>query len=480
MGRAARAAWLGAALAATAGVVTGRRLDAAGPLRRGPAVVPRPAPALPLFPPGFRFGAATAAHQVEGNSRDNNWTRWEDHVDADGRPAIANGDRSGRAADHWERFEDDVALMVELGLDTYRFSVEWSRIEPEPGRFDASAVERYRDWCALLRANGITPMVTLHHFTEPGWISDRGGFEDPGTPAAFERFVEHVVPALAEHVDLWVTINEPNVFSVLGWLYGEFPPGGHSLGRTARVLRNVLEAHARAYHAIHRLDTEPTDPMFAPAQVSIAQNVVLFEPRSWTNPAEVAARRVLHRNYNHAPIQACRTGTLRFGFPGAGVHERIPGLAGTLDWLGINHYFRQLVRVPGPDGPLDAGFDATTVKGDMGWDLIPGTLATAARWASGFGLPITVTEHGTCDGDVPDLRRQWFLTESLEELADAVADGIDVRGYIHWSLMDNFEWAHGFGPRFGLYRVDYDTQARTLTGGGQRFREIVAANRTRA
>jgi beta-glucosidase len=467
----------GLAAAAGAALAGGAVRDHHDPLRHGPATLPPAPSSLPRFPPGFRFGAATAAHQVEGGLTANNWARWEGATRPDGSPTIAGGDRVGRACDHWERFEDDLALLVELGLDTYRFSVEWSRLEPEPGRVDDAALARYRSWCVQLRAAGIEPMVTLHHFTEPTWFTDRGGFESPESPATFASFVERVVPALADQVDRWVTINEPNVFAVLGWLYGEFPPGVTDLRRTARVLRNVLEAHARAYEVIHRLDTTSAASEGPPASVSIAHNVVLFTPRTHRNPLEVAAARILHRNYNHAPVSACLTGRLRFGLPGMAVDEQVPGLAGTLDWLGINHYFRQQVRVPGPDLVPEAGFDTSTVKNDMGWDLLPGTLGAVARWADGFGLPITITEHGTCDGEVPDDRRRWFVPSSLQGLADAIADGVDVRGYVHWSLMDNFEWAHGFGPRFGLYRNDHATQRRTLTTTGTWYRELVAANR---
>jgi beta-glucosidase len=467
---------IGAALLAAALAAAAHR-DRHGSLRHGPSEVPDPPTTLPRFPRGFRFGVATAAHQVEGGLDANNWARWETTRRPDGRPGVLTGERVGSAVEHWDRFEDDVALLVELGVDTYRFSVEWSRVEPSPGRIDGAALERYRSWCRTLREAGIEPMVTLHHFTEPLWLTDRGGFGSAETPAAFARFVEGVVPALADHVDRWVTINEPNVFAVLGWLYGEFPPGATDLRRTATVLRHVLEAHGRAYEAIHRLDRVAADPAGQPASVGIAHNVVLFEPRSWTNPLEVAAARVLHRNYNAAPVAACRTGRVRFGLPGAGVDVRLRGLAGTLDWLGVNHYFRQIVRVPGPGGIPEAGFDRRTVTNDMGWDLLPGTLGAAVRWAASAGLPITVTEHGTCDAEVPDRRRRWFVPASLHGLASAIADGVDVRGYVHWSLLDNFEWAHGYEPRFGLYRVDRDTQARELTSGGAWYRDLTAAHR---
>lgn len=470
------AAALAAALAG-AGLAVARHRDRTSPLRAGPSEVPDAGDVLPRFPPGFRFGAATAAHQVEGGLSANNWTRWERATRPDGRPTIATGELVGRAVEHWERFEADLELMVALGLDTYRFSVEWSRIEPTPGRFDDAALERYRSWCVQLRAAGIEPMVTLHHFTEPAWLTDRGGLEDPGWPEAFARFVAFVVPALSEHVDRWITVNEPNIVTVLGWLTGDFPPGARDLARTATALQTLLQGHARAAELVRRLDRTPAATGERPGQVAIAHNVLLFEPRSRTNPAEVVAARVLHRQFNASILTACRTGTLRFGFPGAGVHARIPGLAGSLDWLGVNHYLRHQVRVPGVEGPVDHGPDGTTITNDMGWDLIPDTLAVAVRWAARSGLPITVTEHGTCDAEVPDRRRQWLLTASLAALADEVARGTDVRGYVHWSLLDNVEWAHGRMPRFGLYRVDHDTLERTLTGGGERYRDIIRANR---
>ena len=444
-----------------------------------PNVAEEPAPLE--FPPGFRFGAATSAHQVEGGTTNNNWARFERHVRPDGRPAISGDQRCGQAADHWERFPDDVELMAQLGLDGYRFSLEWSRIEPAEGRFDDAALERYRSWCVLLRAAGIAPMITLHHFTEPLWITDRGGFEDAGTVAAFARFVEHVVPALADVCDWWVTINEPAVYAVNGWLNGEFPPAKQDVALAGRVLEHLLLAHARAYHTLHEHDRVDADGDGIPCWVSLATNVVAFEPRHTWNPADVAAAKVAHANFNVRPLDACVDGRFRFGLPGlarrAATHAE---LAGTLDYVGVNHYFRALVGVnPRAPAGLEVGFDDVTEKNDMGWDLIPATLGDAVRFAARYGRPVVVTEHGTCDGEVPDRRRRAFLLDSLHALADALGEGVDVRGYYHWSLMDNFEWAHGFAPRFGLYRVDYATQERTLTGGGQLYRDIIASHRAR-
>jgi beta-glucosidase len=420
------------------------------------------------FPAGFRWGAATSAHQAEGGTTNNNWTAWEQTTRQDGRPGIFTGESCGAAADHWNRFAADVGLMADLGLDTYRFSVEWSRVEPAEGRFDGAALARYRSWCEQLRAAGIEPLVTLHHFTEPLWITERGGWEDPRTVDSFVRFAEHVADALGDVVAWWVTVNEPTVYAVMGWWFGEFPPGKTDAAAMARVLEHLLLAHARAGAAVRQRSPG--------SRVSIAKNLVLFSARRWWNPAEILAADTLDRLFNRSVLDACLDGRLRIRLPGVGSFEaHHPELAGSLDYLGVNHYFRQLVSVdPRAAGFVRLGFDDACEKNDMGWDLTPQSLYDALMLARAYPWPILVTEHGTCDEEQPDRRRQWFLLQSLYALAEAIGDGVDVRGYIHWALLDNFEWAHGFEPRFGLYRVDYPTQERTLTGGGELYRRIIA------
>ena len=363
----------------------------------------------------------------------------------------------------------------------YRFSVEWSRIEPEENQFDEAAVNRYRSWCIQLREAGIAPMVTLHHFSEPLWITDRGGFERRETVEAFGRFVRFVVPHMAGFVDHWVTINEPVVYAVMGWLLGEFPPGTRDGSTMGRVLYHLMLAHAEAYRAIHDLDTTDADGDDRPCVAGPAMNLVPFRAARRWHPLDHYLAHLLHRNYNRSCLDALVSGRLRVNMPGIlKLDERVPSLAGTFDFIGVNHYFRLLARTRLVGSPrFTAVFDDVSEKNDMGWDLTPIFLRDALRFAASYGKPIFVTENGTCDDQRPDLRRERYLLESIGAVARAMKDGVDVRGYLYWSLLDNFEWSHGFGPRFGLYRVDYQTQERTLTHGGALYREIVATHRSR-
>lgn len=431
-----------------------------------------------VFPPGFRFGATTSAHQVEGGTTNNNWARWEEHVRRDGRGGIYTGERCGRAVDHWNRFDDDLERMLALGIDTYRFSLEWSRLEPREGVFDDDALDRYRSWCARLREAGIAPLVTLHHFTEPLWLTDRGGFEADEALEAFTRFVEHAAPALVDVCHRWITVHAPAAFAFEGWLRGEFPPGKADVALTGEVLERTLLAHARAYHTLHAA----ADARAQPCEAALSTHVVPFHPRHRWSPADVAAARTLHRAYNVAPIEACVDGSFSFGLLGRGrrrtTHRE---LVGTLDFVGVEHDVRHLVTIDprAPEG-LDTGFDDRSEKNDLGWDLVPESLGEALRFVDRYNLPIVVTGHGTCDVEVPDRRRRAFLLDSLHVLAGCLADGLDVRGYLHRSLLDGFEWVHGFAPRFGLYRVDPDTLERTLTAAGDGYRGVIAEHRARS
>lgn len=451
--------------------------------RREPPPLRVPDP-LPPLPEGFLWGAATSAHQVEGGLS-NDWTAWEGAAFPDGTPHIHDRTVSGRACDSWERFEEDLGLLKALGATAYRFGIEWARVEPEPGRFDAAALDRYRSWLMALREAGITPMVTLHHFTLPRWCCEaRGegptGLELPETLDAFERYVRHVGARLGDLVDLWCTVNEPNVLAAHSYLLGVWPPGVKDQRRSTRVLAALMEAHARAAVALREVDTVDADGDGHATRIGIAHHVRVFQPAT-RSPLDAIIAGLLDDYFNEALVRMNRTGRIQLSIPGViSIDREIAGLKGSYDWLGLNYYSRDHVRANLRDPALAKLYVPDgRPKSDLGWDLYPEGLALLLRRFGQAGLPIYITENGTADA--AGTRRADFLRTHVAAMQEAMADGVDVRGYFHWSLLDNFEWAEGFKPRFGLYGVDFDSPARTRrpTPAVQTFQQLSPRNRSR-
>jgi beta-glucosidase len=425
------------------------------------------------FPQGFLWGTATAAHQVEGENRNNDWWAFEQHPGA-----IWKGDRSGLACDWWRNAEDDFDLMADMGHTTHRLSVEWSRIEPEEGVFDAQAIARYREMLQGLHRRGIEPMVTLFHFSTPLWLACKqsgGGWQNPAVVDHFRRFVRHTVQELGDLVKLWCTINEPNVYAALGYLFGEYAPGHKSLAAYFRVLRHQLLAHAAAYRIIHALD--------GGAQVGLVKNVQIFEPLDPASGASARAARIVDYLFNEITLQAIQDGRLR---PPLSPLPRTHGpLVDSYDFVGLNYYTRQRVDLGalGKNGGDDllgllqptpgAECSDSGRHGTYG-EIYPAGMYQALRRVAQAGKPIYVTENGLPDDD--DDQRPAFLLGHLAEVQRAIRDGVDVRGYYHWSFTDNFEWAEGWSLRFGLVALDPQTQARTPRRSAELFTAIIRAN----
>lgn len=424
------------------------------------------------LPKGFLLGTATAAHQVEGG-QDNDWTVWEESTFADGTPHVARGERSGLAADSWNRFDDDLALMQTLGATAYRFSVEWSRLEPSRGAWRGEALERYRSWLVKLRAAGITPMVTLFHFTLPRWVAEQGGFENRQTMDDFAAFAARVATELGAEVDLWCPINEPNVYALQAYLEGTAPPGKRDDTVTqTQVFANLLEAHGLAAARIRAADVVDADGDGKATLLTVAHHVRPFQAAS-NAFLDTFIAGVTDDYFNESTPRALLTGRILLDIPGTITIDRtVPGLAGSLDVLGINYYSRNMVRADLSSAALSQQYyQPGRPASDLGWEVYPdGLYQTLTRFA-GWGVPLYVTENGLADarGDL----RVSFLERHLLAVERAVADGADVRGYFHWSLLDNFEWSDGFEPRFGLFSVDYaHGQARTATPAVATFRAV--------
>lgn len=396
--------------------------------------------------PPFLWGAGTSSHQVEGNNDRNDWWEWEQ------RPgAIRDGARSGAACLHWERYEEDLDLLRALNLDCYRFSLEWSRIEPEPGRYDEAALRHYRAMLLACRARSITPMVTLHHFTNPIWFAAQGGWEEPKNLLHFERYARLAGERYGDLVDDWITVNEPEVLGFYGYASGAWPPGVTDRSRALDVIANLLEAHGRAAHALRDADRTDADGDGRAAIIGAAKQWVFLEPkRSWW-PLDRLAAAAQNSVFNEAVVRALAGGPVDLRIPGArGVRRTIDTLTGASDFLGLNYYTRWKVVLLARD-PRSARRGATV--SDLGWEVYPEGLERAIDAVAPYGLPIVVTENGVADA--ADRLRGPFIRESLASLDRARARGREVRGYIHWSLLDNFEWSDGYLGRFGLYAVDF-------------------------
>ncbi len=423
-----------------------------------------PIQALQQFPRGFLWGTATAAHQVEGENV-NDWSRWEQtpgHIYAN-RP-------SGHACEWWaDRYIEDFDRAAELHNNALRLSIEWSRIAPTPDRWDDAALSRYRDTLSALQARGLAPMVTLHHFTNPLWIADQGGWTSDSVVGHFERFVRHVVTALGDLCTLWCTLNEPMVYLTQGYTFGKWPPGSRSRRDLIAATVNMVKAHAAAYHAIKEI--QPA------SQVGCAMHMIAFEAAA---PALInaAAVRLVDGAFNRAFVLALRDGVLRV--PGSR-SVMVPQAKGTLDWVGVQYY--QQFRV-GFDLRAPSAFFLRETKptdrpvGPGTWGgLHPEALFTHIKWLNrALNKPIYITECGVPDPE--DTIRPGYLIQSVRAAWRAANFNFNVRGFFFWSLLDNFEWSEGYDPRFsfGLYKTNFETQERTPRRSASLYAEICAAN----
>jgi beta-glucosidase len=413
------------------------------------------------FPPNFTFGVATSAYQVEGNL-ENDWAVWE----RAGKLHDPNA-RAGRAALHWERFEEDVGLITSLGATAYRLSIEWARVEPRRGEWDEAAWQGYRTRLETLVKAGVRPVVTLLHFTHPQWFHDQTPWHEPSSLVSWARFATRCAELLDGLGAAVTTINEPNVFLLGGYLAAKMPPGLADGRKAFAAMANLVRAHVIAREAL-KARAHAT-----PVMVGIAQNLLAFAPARRWHPLDHALTRLAETNYNHAMLEALATGQLRLNMPGltAGRAD-IDGAAKSTDFTGVNYYTRAHLRFTTSAPFVAFDFLDRHARGltDIGWEYFPEGFGALLEQMKRYQLPVWVTENGI--DDRAGTRRAQFLYEHLAQLLKARAAGVDVTTYLHWSLMDNFEWLEAWGPRFGLYRVDHQTLERTRTPGADYFERI--------
>ncbi len=402
----------------------------------------------------FLWGSATSSHQVEGNNTANDWWVWEQ----EGKLK----EPSGLACDHYNRFREDFDLIAKLGHNSHRFSLEWSRLEPSENQWNEEAFRHYEEVFKELAARKIEPVVTLHHFTNPEWFAQKGGWLNPQTPFYFVRYVNRVVKAFGKYVRFWITINEPLVYLFHAYYAGLWPPGIKSYGSSMKVFRNQVAAHMEAYRAIHR---HYEAQLHRPVWVSIAKHISYFTPCREASLGDRLA--VFWRNwfFNFLFIEAAISGFLFF----PGVFSEFLPMRNTLDFIGINYYTRDFIRFLswfGGEACLGSMCDKEHHKDRaqefnmMGWEVHAEGLYHQLKRMKRYHLPVMITENGIATEN--DAQRVRFIQSHLDAVTRAKNEGVRVAGYFYWSLLDNFEWAHGFGPRFGIVGMDYKTQQRKI------------------
>jgi beta-glucosidase len=416
---------------------------------------------LALFPFPDRprlWGVAVSHYQVEGDDPCD-WTEWE----AAGR---TRGEACGAGVGSWERYEEDAGLAASLGANAFRFSVSWSRVEPRRGEFDDAALARYRRFTEHLVGLGLEPVVTLLHYTHPVWFHRETPWTSTASVRAFGRFARAVADALTPFVRLWVVLNEPLVLLLGGFVDGQIPPGLADTRAARRALDHLLAAHAEAAAAIR--EEVPG------SVIAVAHNMMAFAPERPRHPLDRALVRAAHRFYNRGLLEAFATGRWSLWLPPfhrlAGRRDDLPA---SLDVLGINFYSRLHLRSPGKERLVgDFAYRDRTGLGltDNGWEIVPEALGPLLREAARIGKPLLVTENGLADA--ADSRRASFLRAHAEALGSAIAAGVPVHGFFHWSLLDNYEWLDGFGPKFGLFEVDRRTFDRRPRPSAAVFREL--------
>ncbi len=409
-----------------------------------------------LFGDQFFWGASTASHQVEGGTV-NQWTEWELSV-AKQHAQLAhqrlswlpnwheikpyaedpNNYVSGRGVDHFKRYKEDLQIVKKLNMNSFRFGIEWSRIEPEEGKWNKTELEHYKHYIAEIRSQGIEPFMNLWHWTLPTWFADKGGFKKKSNLQYFERFVQKVADELLDDVTYVITLNEPNVYASFSYITGDWPPEEKSYVSFMRVYWNLAQAHKRAYKILKKAKPH--------LQVGIAAQL-----------ANIQAKRP------HNSLDQLSTRWMRY-FWNWWFLNRVNKYQ---DYVGFNYYFTDYwkgVKRDNPKVPLN----------DLGWYMEPeGLYPLLIRVWSRYKKPIFITENGLADSK--DEYRRWWIEESLVAMEKAISEGVDLRGYFHWSLLDNFEWAYGWWPKFGLVSVDREKgMKRTIRPSAAWFAKKIA------
>ncbi len=373
------------------------------------------------FPKGFLWGTSTSAYQVEGGIEDCDWSKKF--------PA-------GKACDHYNRYEEDFDLLERLNQNAHRFSIEWSRVQPKEGEFNEFAINHYREVLNSLKRRGIKAMVTLHHFTSPVWFV---GWDNPKSVSSFTLFAERMFKEYGDLVDFWITINEPSTYCSKGFLAGDRPPFKKGIFAFKRAIKNQILAHKEIFELFHQINGK--------ARVGVAKEMNFFEPKNESSFLDKMSKFLADYFWNEYFVNKIEK---------------------HLDFIGLNYYFHNRIKFP-------CNYKGKgKVVSDLGWEIYPEGIYHVLLEMGEYGLPIYITENGLADKE--DVLRRDFIKDHLAWAHRAIEEGVDVRGYFHWSLIDNFEWDKGFWPRFGLVEVDRESLERRLRPSSEYYAQICKNN----
>lgn len=394
------------------------------------------------FPQGFLWGAATSAHQVEGGNSNSDWWSWEHSLKREEDLKKQGKDpkdfQSGIACDSYNRFDEDFSLAQHLNHNATRLGVEWARIEPKEGVWDEKQLDHYEKVLQSAKFHGLKTFVTLHHFTSPQWFIKKRGFTKKENVQDFVKYAEKVAKRLHEYVDFWITINEPEIYSTHSYLMGVFPPQQKSLVQTFSVVKNLISAHNKIAPILKNLTGKP---------VSMAYHLADFQPAGIFGGLTTSLVHYLVNEYIlKRTIHSC-------------------------DYIGVNYYNHRHIGFLGPRRHSHSKHEVS----DMGWSIHPEGLERVLLNLRKYHKSIYITENGLADAK--DSKREKFIKDHLFYTHQAITKGTDVRGYLHWSLLDNFEWHQGFGPRFGLIEIDrQDLLRRKVRYSATKYAEICGKN----
>jgi len=400
--------------------------------------------------PGMMLGVASSATQIDGGNFPHTWSSWYQggNVKGGADPAIA--------CDHWNRWREDVMLMHQMGIQTYRFSIEWARVEPEEGNFDEAAISRIKEEVMLLIAVGIKPLATLHHFTNPTWFEEKGGWEKEENISFFIRYAQKIVSAMGHLVKEYITINEPNTYAMNGYYTGMWPPGQKKIKAAVNIISVMAQAHIKTYRLIHDIRRSMG---FADTEVSVALGMRVYEPKSELSPMDRVSCNLHQKLFQEQIAAALVTGVFNPPLHNSGkIRKRL-----YCDFHAVNYFSRSVVS-----GRTEET-RARSNKSDLGTEILPSGIVKCCRFMQDLApLPIYITANGVCDNT--DAFRSKFIFDHLQALCTS---DLDVSRYYYWSFTDSFEWNQGTSAKFGLVQTNFANMERTIKESGKFYEEII-------